>query len=234
MLIEMYRLHNYDALAGISWGNSPSSWHNPGNSHYLFCMSKVNQILQFWFGSSRGKSDGSEIVGQFQPWWFAANPEIDRQLQALFTEDYHFAAAGYLDGWQGWPHSCLALILLLDQLPRNLFRGTAAAFDTDSSALEIAQQAIAAGIDREFLPVQRWFFYLPLEHSEDLANQEQCLALFQQLPEHPGQVQAIASAHQHHQLIRQFGRFPHRNVLLGRESTPAELEYLNCSDAFRG
>jgi uncharacterized protein (DUF924 family) len=168
------------------------------------------------------------------PWWFEANPAIDQQLKDLFTEDYQFAAAGYLDGWQGWPHSCLALILLLDQLPRNLFRGTAAAFDTDAPALAIAQQAIQAGTCQEFLPIQRWFFYLPLEHSENLANQEQCLALFQQLPEHPGKEQAVAAASQHYQLIEQFGRFPHRNTLLGRESTSAELEYLNRPDAFRG
>jgi uncharacterized protein (DUF924 family) len=197
-------------------------------------MSKVNQILQFWFGASGGESGGSKISGEFQPWWFKADPKIDRQLHDLFTEDYQFAAAGYLDGWQGWPQSCLALILLLDQLPRNLFRGTAAAFDTDPQALAIAQQAIQAGIYQEFLPIQRWFFYLPLEHSEDLANQEQCLALFQQLPEHHGKEQAVAAANQHYQLIKQFGRFPHRNMLLGRQSTSAELEYLNRPDAFRG
>jgi uncharacterized protein (DUF924 family) len=192
-------------------------------------MSKVNQILQFWFGSPT-----SENYGQSQAWWFAAPPAIDQQLQELFAEDYQLAAAGYLDGWQGWPHSCLALILLLDQLPRNLGRGTAAAFATDAHALSIAQQAIAEGSDREFLPVQRWFFYLPLEHSEDLANQELGVALFEQLPAHPGQEQAIAAAHQHRQLIQDFGRFPHRNIWLGRESTPAELEYLQRADAFRG
>jgi uncharacterized protein (DUF924 family) len=197
-------------------------------------MSKVNQILQFWFGASRGESSESEIFGEFKPWWFNADPKIDRQLHDLFTEDYQFAAAGYLDGWQGWPQSCLALILLLDQLPRNLFRGTAAAFDTDPQALAIAQQAIQAGTHQEFLPIQRWFFYLPLEHSEDLANQEQCLALFQQLPEHPGKEQAVAAANQHYQLIKQFGRFPHRNILLGRQFTYAESEYLNRPDAFRG
>ncbi len=192
-------------------------------------MSKVNQILQFWFGAP-----ATENYGQFQTWWFAATPAIDQQLQELFAADYQLAAAGYLDGWQGWPHSCLALILLLDQLPRNLGRGTAAAFATDAHALAIAQQAIAEGIDREFLPVQRWFFYLPLEHSENLANQEQCVALLEQLPAHPGQAQAIAAAHQHHQLIKDFGRFPHRNILLGRDSTPAELEYLQRADAYRG
>lgn len=191
-------------------------------------MSKVNQILQFWFGAAATatKSLESEGAGQFQPWWFEADPEIDRQLKDLFSEDYQFAAAGYLDGWQGWPHSCLALILLLDQIPRNFFRGTAAAFDTDAPALAIAQQAIQAEVHQEFLPVQRWFFYLPLEHCENLTIQEQCVALFEQLPEHPGREQAVAAARQHHQIIQQFGRFPHRNILLNRVSTAAELEYL--------
>ncbi len=192
-------------------------------------MSKVNRILQFWFGAPR-----SETYGQFQPWWFQSNPAIDQQLQELFANDYQFAAAGYLDGWQGWSHSCLALILLLDQLPRNIFRGKATAWETDPQALAIAMQAIQDGIDQEFLPIQRWFFYLPLEHHEDLATQTQCLALFQNLPAHPGQEQAIAAARQHYQLIQQFGRFPQRNMLLGRESTPAELEYLQRPDAFRG
>jgi uncharacterized protein (DUF924 family) len=192
-------------------------------------MSKVDQILQFWFGVP-----GSESYQLFQPWWFQASSVIDAQLQELFAADYQFAAAGYLDGWQGWPQSCLALILLLDQLPRNLFRGKATAFDTDPQALAIAKQAIAEGIDREFAPVQRWFFYLPFEHSENLANQEQCLTLFASLPEHPGKEAALAAAHQHHQLIQQFGRFPHRNEVLGRISTAAELEYLQQPAAFRG
>jgi uncharacterized protein (DUF924 family) len=192
-------------------------------------MSKVNRILQFWFGSPH-----SESYTQLQPWWFHSHPAIDQQLQELFAADYQFAAAGYLDGWQGWSHSCLALILLLDQLPRNIFRGKATAWATDPQALAIANQAIQDGIDREFPPIQRWFFYLPLEHSENLATQEQCLALFQNLPAHPGQAQAVAAASQHYQLIQQFGRFPHRNILLGRASTPAELEYLQRPDAFRG
>jgi uncharacterized protein (DUF924 family) len=192
-------------------------------------MSKVNQILQFWFGSL-----SSESYPQFQPWWFQANPVVDQQLQDLFAADYQFAAAGYLDGWQGWSHSCLALILLLDQLPRNLFRGQATAFATDPSALTLAKQAIQDEIDREFHPIQRWFFYLPLEHSEDLGDQEQCLALFQNLPDHQGKEQALAAARQHQQLISQFGRFPHRNMIMGRDSTPAELAYLTLPDSFHG
>jgi uncharacterized protein (DUF924 family) len=191
-------------------------------------MSRVAAIINFWFGAA-----GSENYGCYRPWWFLASPETDQQIQDLFATDYEFAAAGYLDGWQGWSWSCLALILLLDQIPRNCFRGEAAALATDAAALEIAKQAILAGVDQEFLPVQRWFFYLPLEHSEDLADQIQCLELFHRLPEHSDQYFAVAAAQQHHKIIKEFGRFPHRNQLLGRVSTAAELAYLEQPDAFR-
>jgi uncharacterized protein (DUF924 family) len=192
-------------------------------------MSRVDKIIEYWFGKV-----GSENYESFRPWWFAASADTDLQLRDLFAQDYEFAAAGYLDGWQGWSHSCLALILLLDQLPRNLFRQTAAAFATDAQALAVARQAIQNGIDREFLPVQRWFFYLPFEHSEDLTDQETSLALFASLPEHPHKSLAVASAQQHYQLIREFGRFPHRNAVLDRPSTAAELIYLQQPTAFHG
>jgi uncharacterized protein (DUF924 family) len=190
-------------------------------------MSRVEAIIKFWFGAA-----GSENYGCYRPWWFLASPETDRHIQKSFTNDYEFAAAGYLDGWQGWPWSCLALILLLDQIPRNLFRGQPETFATDAMALEIAKQAILNGVDQEFLPVQRWFFYLPLEHSENLADQIQCLELFLALPEHPDKHFAVAAAQQHHKIIKEFGRFPHRNQVLGKVSTSAELAYLEQPDAF--
>jgi uncharacterized protein (DUF924 family) len=192
-------------------------------------MSRVDTIIEFWFGQI-----GSENYGCYRPWWFAASAETDRHLDKLFAQDYEFAAAGYLDGWQGWQHSCLALILLLDQLPRNLFRHTATAFATDTQALAIAQQAVQNGIDQEFLPVQRWFFYLPFQHSEDLTHQQTSLELFQALPDHPDKPLALASAQQHYQIIQQFGRFPHRNAALDRPSTEAELAYLQQPTAFHG
>lgn len=192
-------------------------------------MSKVDRILQFWFGQP-----GNAHYQQFQQWWFQPTATTDRQLRDLFAADYELAAAGYLDGWQGWPQSCLALILLLDQLPRNLFRGSAKALGTDAQALAIAKQAVQDGFDRDFAPIPRWFFYLPFEHSEQLPDQEQSLLLFRSLPDHPEKQMAIAYAEQHHQIVREFGRFPHRNAWLGRASTPAEQEYLQRSDAFHG
>lgn len=192
-------------------------------------MSRVEAIIKFWFGAA-----GSENYGRYRPWWFLASPETDQQLHSLFATDYEFAAAGYLDGWQGWPWSCLALILLLDQLPRNLYRGQTEAFTTDAAALSIAKQALLSGVDQEFLPIQRWFFYLPLQHSENLADQIQSLELFLALPGHLDQHFAVAAAQQHHKIIKEFGRFPHRNQVLGRISTAAELAYLEQPDAFHG
>ncbi len=193
-------------------------------------MSKVQKILQFWFGSL-----DSPDYGSFQPWWFKGSGEIDRQIAEFFSEDYEFAAAGYLEGWQGWPESCLALILLLDQMPRSLFRGQAKAFATDDMARSIARQAILNEVDHALpLAVQRWFLYLPFQHSEVLADQELSLELFQGSPDYPAKPQAVASAKLHHGLIQEFGRFPHRNSLLDRASTPAELAYLQQPDAFHG
>jgi uncharacterized protein (DUF924 family) len=192
-------------------------------------MSRVNTIIEFWFGQV-----GSENYGCYRPWWFLASAATDRQLSDLFTTDYEFAAAGYLDGWQGWHHSCLALILLLDQLPRHLFRVNAAAFATDDQALIIAQAAVQSGIDQEFPAVQRWFFYLPFQHSEHLNHQQTSVELFNALPDHPDKQLALAAAHQHYQLIEKFGRFPHRNVALDRPSTDAELAYLSQPAAFHG
>jgi uncharacterized protein (DUF924 family) len=192
-------------------------------------MSRVETIIKFWFGAA-----GSENYGCYRPWWFLASTDTDRQLQDLFATDYEFAAAGYLDGWQGWPWSCLALLLLLDQLPRNMFRGQIEAFATDPQALVIAKQAVLNGVDQDFLPVQRWFFYMPFQHSENLADQIRSVDLFKALPDHPDKHFAVASARQHYEILSEFGRFPHRNQILGRTSTPAELAYLERTDAFHG
>jgi uncharacterized protein (DUF924 family) len=192
-------------------------------------MSKVQQILQFWFGS-----EGHPDFGEFRPWWFKATPQDDRQLLELFAADYEFAAAGYLEGWQNWHQSSLALILLLDQIPRNIFRGTPKAFATDAMALAVANQAIRSQLDLEFSPVHRWFFYLPFQHSEHLADQQQALELFEGLPDHPEKSRAMTATLLHKDLIERFGRFPHRNTILDRPSTPAELAYLQQTDAFFG
>ncbi|WP_341529123.1 DUF924 family protein [Nostoc sp. UHCC 0302] len=184
-------------------------------------MSQAKAILEFWFGQSDEPS-----YGKPRQFWFSKQPNFDEELRTRFLKDYQQAAAGYLDEWINSPDTCLALILLLDQFPRNMFRGTSEAFATDWEALSAAQHAVAQGWDREFLPVQRWFIYLPFEHSENLVHQRECVKLFQQLSHDPDCANAIEYAIYHLEIIERFGRFPHRNSILGRSSTPEEKEFL--------
>jgi uncharacterized protein (DUF924 family) len=184
-------------------------------------MSPAQDILHFWFGHPDELNYGKQ-----KSFWFIKNPEIDEELKTRFLKNYQQAAAGDLDDWLNSPTTCLALIILLDQLPRNIFRETPAAFATDLKALAVAQHAIIQGYDRQFLPVQRWFFYLPFEHSENLAHQQQSVKLFQELSHDPESASAITYALQHLKIIERFGRFPHRNRILGRVSTPEEEEFL--------
>ncbi|MBD2690445.1 DUF924 family protein [Anabaena catenula] len=184
-------------------------------------MSKAKTILEFWFGHPDEPN-----YGKPQKFWFSKQPDVDEEIRTRFIEDYQKAATGYLDDWINTPETCLALILLLDQFPRNIFRDTPEAFATDWEALSAAQHAVAQGYDRELLPVQRWFIYLPFEHSENLAHQRQCVKLFQQLSHDPESLSAIEYAFEHMKIISRFGRFPHRNQILGRISTTEEEEFL--------
>ena len=129
-------------------------------------------------------------------------------------------------GLENDPESCLALILTLDQFPRNMFRGSARAFAADALALETTQHALQQGFDREMKPVERQFVYLPLEHSESLENQQHCLKLMLELSAFPETRDLHIWAEKHLVIIRRFGRFPHRNAALGRESTVEELAFL--------
>ncbi len=190
-------------------------------------MSQAKEILDFWFDSPEALD-----YGKPKAFWFAKKSEFDEELRSRFIKDYQRAAAGYLDEWKEFPDSCLALILLLDQFPRNMFRGTPEAFATDWEALSAAQHAIAKGYDQKLLPVQRWFIYLPFEHSENLDHQRKAVQFFQQLGEHPDSASAIKYAIRHMEVIERFGRFPHRNVILGRASTPEEKEFLKKSGSY--
>ncbi|MCJ2544382.1 DUF924 family protein [Thermostichus vulcanus] len=191
--------------------------------------STPEEILRFWFGDPAGPE-----YGQPRPEWFKKDPEFDQTIQKRFLPVYEQAAAGQLQVWQepldpsgqGSPFSCLALILVLDQFPRNMFRGTPRAFATDPLALQAARQAVAQGLDHQLLPVQRWFVYLPFEHSEDLADQRRSVELFEQLQSDPASQNAIDYARRHLEIIQRFGRFPHRNAILNRPSTAEELEFL--------
>lgn len=184
-------------------------------------MSRVDQILDFWFG----RPDESDY-GKQRSFWFSKKLEFDQEVQNRYSRDYEKAVAGQLDHWRDAPRSCLALILLLDQFPRNMFRGTAKAFASDPQALSVAQHAVANGFDQELLTVQRWFVYLPFEHSENLADQRQCTKLFASLSDDPDSISTIDYAVHHRSVIERFGRFPHRNKILGRATTPEEAEFL--------
>lgn len=184
-------------------------------------MSKVDEILEFWFGKPTEPN-----YGQRRDIWFTKDPLFDEQLRKLFYTDYQLATTGSLDTWQDSARSCLALILLLDQIPRNIFRGQIEAFATDFKAIIAAQKAIEQGFDQQMLPVERWFIYLPFEHSENMEHQRRCIELFDQLKDDPESAYAIDYAQQHFTIMERFGRFPHRNAILGRESTPEEIEFL--------
>ncbi len=184
-------------------------------------MLQVNEILDFWFG----KPEDADY-GKIRKFWFTKNLEFDQEVRSRFLSVYQQAAAGQLDEWQTSPHSCLALIIMLDQFPRNMFRSQPQAFATDPQALSIAQYALTQGFDQQLLPIQRWFIYMPFEHSENLEYQRQSVELFSTLKDDPDCASGIDYAHRHLKVIERFGRFPHRNQILVRESTPEEVEFL--------
>ncbi|MGE5546922.1 MAG: DUF924 family protein [Solirubrobacterales bacterium] len=170
----------------------------------------ARRLLDFWFAPGMDQR------------WFAADAALDADLAAGFRGLAESAAEGRLDHWAASPEGALALVLLLDQAPRNLWRGTARAFATDARARAVAAEALARGFDRPFATVQRQFLYLPFEHSEDLADQDRAVALFREA----GDTEGVDWAERHRAVIARFGRFPHRNAALGRTSTTEELAYL--------
>ncbi|GAB4383457.1 MAG: DUF924 family protein [Elainellaceae cyanobacterium] len=186
--------------------------------------SRAQAVLSFWFGE---EPEYSSLYDQRRKLWFGKKPAFDQAIIDQFRSLYEQAAAGQLDGWQQTPPSALALVLVLDQFPRNMFRDTPQAFATDAQACHLAKQAITQGFDRSLAPVQRMFFYLPLEHSESLEDQAQSVQMFQALAQvSPDLLDTLDYAYRHQDVIRRFGRFPHRNRILGRVTTPEEADFL--------
>ncbi len=193
---------------------------------------KRDELLQFWFGDS--PDDAAVAKTQAELWWGHCQ-ETDELLQARFGAAASAAAADVLDHWVGSPRGRLALILLLDQLPRAIHRAMPAAFAQDAKARAVAEQGLESGADRLLRPIERLFFYLPFEHSEELADQDRSVEVYREL------VTSVPTAHReafagffdyavkHRDVIKQFGRFPHRNFILGRESTPEEKAFLEQS-----
>lgn len=174
-------------------------------------MGEIREVLDFWFAE------------ESEPYWFDSTPEFDHEVRRRFADRYAQAAAGELSSWEDTPEGCVALCILLDQMPRNMFRGSPRAFATDAEALAVAERAVNRGFDRDLPPEYKQFLYMPFCHSEDLPNQLRALALF----EAAGLREALPSVKEHLALIRRFGRFPHRNAILGRTSTPEEIRFLS-------
>jgi uncharacterized protein (DUF924 family) len=185
---------------------------------------RAQALLDFWFGPPGDPE--REIHRQI---WFTSTPEHDDTLRRLFLADYECAASGALEAWEAAPESALALVLLLDQIPRNIFRDDPRTYATDAAARAIADRALARGFDAAFPPVWRKFFYMPLHHSEDLADQRRATSLAASLPEDRPLEERGANrryGRPYPEVIERFGRFPHRNAILGRASTPEEIAFM--------
>jgi uncharacterized protein (DUF924 family) len=177
---------------------------------------RSREVLSFWLAA------GAER-------WFTADETFDAEIRARFEELYNDAAAGRLSSWESACGGALALVILLDQFPRKMFRGTARAYSTDLLARAVAKRAIARGFDQQCEMPARSFFYLPFEHSENLIDQEYCLTLMRAT----GDADLEKWAQSHVDIIRRFGRFPHRNAILGRMTAPDEQAFLD-SGGFSG
>jgi uncharacterized protein (DUF924 family) len=181
----------------------------------------MDEIIDFWFGGDRST---------FQQRWFQRDDAFDAEIRTRFGALLAPAGAGELDGWAATPRGALALCILLDQFPRNLHRGTAAAFALDAKARAIARGAVLHAVwDLALTPTERCFLYLPFEHAETMADQDLSVALFEGLrddPVHAAPGGSIDYAWRHRVVIARFGRFPHRNAALGRPDTPAEAAFL--------
>lgn len=195
--------------------------------HFHFLPFVAATLLAAPSMAAQTRSLDAEAVVQF--WeeagpsrWFAKDEAFDRQFRERFKEEYAQAASGMFGDWEQTPTGALALILLLDQYPRNSFRGSPKMYATDVAARAAADRALAAGHDRQIEPALRRFVYLPFGHSELLADQERSVALAKTVGEDDGR-----HAEHHRDIIRRFGRFPHRNPILGRAMRPEEQKYLD-------
>lgn len=183
--------------------------------------SEADEVLSFWFG--REDDPG---YGEFREAWFRKDEGFDREVRERFGPLYERAASGELDGWREDARSCLALVICLDQFPRNMFRGDGRTHATDAKAVDTANHAVERALDRELSPFQRMFVYMPFMHSESLEDQRRSVELFERLAEKPGAPDVTSYARGHMEIVERFGRFPHRNEILGRETTPEEAEFL--------
>ncbi|KPJ95558.1 MAG: hypothetical protein AMJ55_03555 [Gammaproteobacteria bacterium SG8_15] len=175
-------------------------------------------ILHFWF---------SEKV---KPLWFNSTPEFDAELKERYADIFHAVLNGQLSEWQQTADGCVALVVILDQFPLNMYRGLPESFAGEALARDITRGAVNNGFDQQMPGEQKAFLYMPLMHSENIADQDLSVQLF----EAAGLKENLRFANHHRDIVRRFGRFPHRNKILGRTSTQAELDYLASKEAFHG
>jgi uncharacterized protein (DUF924 family) len=190
--------------------------------------SSAADVLDFWFAGAR--DDAAHVRARIDV-WFGVHAEFDRACREHWTDLLEVALRGELDLWRSTDRGTLALIILLDQLTRNIHRGTARAYAGDVKARALADYGLAHGFDRALAPIERLFFYTPYEHAEDLAGQDRYIELGAKLGDGAAEFAWLAplsvqSGHEHREIIARFGRFPHRNAVLGRPSTSAEREWL--------
>ena len=193
---------------------------------------EINAIHQFWFGPL---DDDGFAAAQQNRLWFSASEETDTTLRSNFGHLVTQALAGELNHWAADDRGLIALLLLLDQFTRNIYRGTPESFAGDAAALELVQPVIASKRHEALPPIHQVFLFMPLEHCENLAAQEECIRLFGELADRSDAVRINESARYavaHRDVIARFGRFPHRNAILGRESTTQELAYLEKHGGF--
>ncbi|WP_303721973.1 DUF924 family protein [Malonomonas rubra] len=193
-------------------------------------MNKSEKILRYWFGSSE---DDLQVMEQKVKLWFGKDEQVDREIGTIFGSWIATAAAeGVLPGDEQVGQRYLATIILLDQFTRNIYRGDARAFTSDSIALRLAMDSLQNNYDSGLRPIERVFIYLPLEHAEEMEMQNRSVALFEELTRNvPKRMRSafegfLDYAVRHREIITRFGRFPHRNLILGRESTAEEIEFL--------
>lgn len=180
----------------------------------------TNAILEFWFGAP-----GDPDFGKIRPLWFVKSETTDQRIRARFDGILKAALRNEVQPSSNSPRDALALIIVLDQFMRNVYRDTPSAFVGDPAALRLASDLVDRSHDRELAPVERWFAYMPFEHSEFLNDQHESVRLFEQLAR-DGLNEPLPWAIKHFDVIKRFGRFPHRNSVLGRASTPEEIEFL--------
>jgi uncharacterized protein (DUF924 family) len=191
--------------------------------------SRIERILSFWF--KEHELTAPQIDGRMDT-WFGEDPVFDHEIEKHFSGDVEDASGGAIDYWAHQPRGRLALIILLDQFRRNIYRGTAEAFSKDKAALKLCVEGAMQKKDRGLTPIQRVFFYMPLQHAESRKVQKKSVEIFKRLakavsPTYRETFETVAQfAELHHDIVERFGRFPHRNKVLGRKNTPEEEEYL--------